>query len=258
MSDSWNPNQYEKFKNERSQPFFDLLDFIKPEKFASAIDLGCGTGELTRAMHDRFHPAFTLGMDSSPAMLAKAAEFSSHTISFAQDNIDAWEKPSSFDLIISNAALQWSPGHPALFARLKKSLRSGGQLAVQMPMNHDFPTHILSSAMSYEDRWKTALNGKVYDKPKTMLTVEDYASLLFKLGFKEQRVELKVYGHILQSREDVIEWVRGSMLTYFEKNMTAENYSAFLAEYRERLFAILPDEKPFFYPFKRIFIWARA
>ncbi|WP_413586968.1 methyltransferase domain-containing protein [Bdellovibrio sp. HCB274] len=258
MCDAWNPTQYEKFKNERSQPFFDLMDFIHPEKFASAIDLGCGTGELTRVMHERFHPSFTLGMDSSQAMLTKADEFSSASLSFAADNIDAWEQPSSFDLIISNAALQWSPDHPGLFKRLKNSLRTGGQLAVQMPMNHDYPTHLLSSAMSQEDGWQTALGGKVYDKPKTMLSVEQYATLLFKLGFREQRVELKVYGHLLESREDVISWVRGSMLTYFEKNMPAENYAAFLQEYRERLFAILPDDKPFFYPFKRIFLWARS
>lgn len=258
MSDSWNPNQYEKFKNERSQPFLDLLEFVKPEKFETAVDLGCGTGELTRLMHDRFSPASTMGMDSSEAMLAKTAAFQTENLKFAQGDIDIWEKPQGFDLIISNAALQWSPQHRDLFARLHRSLRRGGQLAVQMPMNHDYATHVLSSAMSHEDRWKKALGGKVYDKPKTMLTVEDYASLMFKLGFKEQRVELKVYGHVLESREGVIEWVRGSMLTYFEKHMGKEDFAAFLHEYQERLFKILPDDKPFFYPFKRIFIWGRA
>ncbi len=258
MSDSWNPNQYEKFKNERSQPFFDLLDFIKPEKFNTAIDLGCGTGELTRVMQDRFQPDSTMGLDSSEAMLAKTAAFASDQLKFIQGDIDIWEKPEGFDLIISNAALQWSPHHKDLFARLHRSLRRGGQLAVQMPMNHDYPTHVLSSAMSHEERWKKALGGHVYDKPKTMLSVEDYASLMFHLGFKEQRVELKVYGHILESREGVIEWVRGSMLTYFENHLSKADYAAFLNEYRERLFKILPDDKPFFYPFKRIFIWGRA
>jgi trans-aconitate 2-methyltransferase len=257
MSDSWNPTQYEKFKNERSQPFLDLLDYIKPENFETTIDLGCGTGELTRLMHDRFHPRATLGMDSSEAMLEKSQSFATESLKFIQGDIDIWEKPEGYNLIISNAALQWSPGHRDLFARLYRSLLPGGQLAVQMPMNHDYATHVLSTAMSHEDTWKKALRGHTYDKPKTMLTVEDYATMMHKLGFKEQRVELKVYGHILESREGVIEWVRGSMLTHFEKHMSKDDYATFLTEYRERLFKILPDDKPFFYPFKRIFIWGR-
>ncbi|WP_413580941.1 methyltransferase domain-containing protein [Bdellovibrio sp. HCB288] len=257
MSGTWNPNQYEKFKNERSQPFFDLLDFIKPDTFKEAIDLGCGTGELTRIMHDRFKPQQTTGMDSSGEMLAKTKSFSSADLNFLQGDIDVWEKPDAYDLIVSNAALQWSPGHRDLFQRLHRSLRPGGQLAVQMPMNHDYPTHVLSQAMSHEEHWKKALGGHTYDKPKTMLTVEEYANLIYKLGFQEQRVELKVYGHILPTREGVIEWVRGSMLTYFEKHMSKTDYADFLQEYQSRLFQILPDDKPFFYPFKRVFIWAR-
>ncbi|MBO9667828.1 MAG: methyltransferase domain-containing protein, partial [Bdellovibrio sp.] len=182
MSDSWNPAQYEKFKSERSQPFLDLLEYIKPEKFETAIDLGCGTGELTRLMHDRFHPKSTLGMDSSEAMLEKSRSFATDTLKFIQGDIDIWEKPEGYSLIISNAALQWSPGHRDLFARLYRSLIPGGQVAVQMPMNHDYATHVLSSAMSHEDTWKEALGGHTYEKPKTMLTVEDYATLMHKLG----------------------------------------------------------------------------
>ena len=90
-----------------------------------------------------------------------------------------------------------------------------------------------------------------------MLTAEQYSSLIFKLGFREQNVSVKVYGHELESREGVIEWVKGTLLTYFESRLSPESYQSFQDEFRQRLFEVLPDERPFFYPFKRILIWAR-
>lgn len=256
-SDSWNPQQYEKFKSERSQPFLDLLDYIQDENFKHAIDLGCGTGELTRIMHERFIPIDSVGMDSSDAMLAKSSAHAGNGLRFEKGNIDTWVAPEKYDLILSNAALQWNGNHPDLFARLFKSLAPGGQLAVQMPMNHDYPTHTLAHQMSTESEWKTKLGGETYEKVNTMLTPEAYASLLFSLGFREQKVTMNVYGHILESRAGVIEWVRGSLLTYFQSRLSPEDFQKFTAEFQERLFKILPDQKPYFYTFKRIFIWGR-
>ena len=126
-----------------------------------------------------------------------------------------------------------------------------------MPMNHDYPTHIIASQMSHEARWKARLKGQVYDKYSSLLSVEDYASLLFKLGFAEQNVSLKVYPQVMASREGVVEWVRGSMLTYFQSRLTPEDFSDFVSEFEERLFSVLPDDQPFFYPFKRVLMWAR-
>jgi len=124
-------------------------------------------------------------------------------------------------------------------------------------MNHDYPTHTLAKAMSHEPRWSQLLSTGPRDQDQIMLSIEEYAQLLFKLGFKEQKVFLRVYGHLLNSREEVIEWVKGTLLTYFKSQLSAENYEAFLIEFRERLFQILPDNKPFFYPFKRALIWGQ-
>jgi trans-aconitate 2-methyltransferase len=255
--DSWNPEQYEKFKNQRSAPFFDLMNFVLPVAGSKVIDLGCGTGELTAELHRYIGASETLGMDSSDEMLKKAEAFSSAGLHFAKGLIESWSAPGEYDVIFSNAALQWVGDHVALFTRLKDSLKPGGQIAVQMPMNHDYATHVIASAMSHEEPWLSKLKGQPYDKYKSLLSVEDYASLLFRLGFTEQNVSLKVYPQVIESREGVVEWVRGSMLTYFEARLTPDDFNRFIVEFKKRLFSQLPDDKPFFYPFKRILMWAK-
>ncbi len=253
---SWNPDVYEKFKNERSQPFFDLLNKVRPIPKGMAVDLGCGTGELTQILHQTIKADQTTGIDSSPEMLLKSKKFSGNGLEFTVENINSWNAKNKYDLIFSNAALQWCDNHPDLFKRLYEALTPNGQLAVQIPMNHDYPTHTLAAEMSREPKWNQLLHGEVYNKYDLLSSIEEYAHLLFLLGFKKQDVSLKVYGHVLDSREEVIEWVKGSMLTYFHSRLNEQDYKDFLKEYHERLFQILPDEKPFFYPFKRLFLWA--
>lgn len=125
-----------------------------------------------------------------------------------------------------------------------------------MPMNHDYPTHTLAAEMSMEETWFKALGNKEYKQQSHMFKAEEYSALLYDLGFKKQKVYLRVYDHILDSREGVIEWVKGTLLTHFQKNLPEPIYQLFLTDYRMRLFQKLPDKKPFFYPFKRLFIWA--
>jgi len=256
--EAWNPTQYDKFKAERTQPFFDLKELLEHCVKPRVVDLGCGTGELTAILHRDLHASETLGMDSSANMLEKAAAFTIPGLTFAQGDMDQWAAQNEFDIIFSNAAFQWSGlDHKVLFQRLRQALKDKGQLAVQMPFNHDYPTHKIAHEMSVEDPWRKLLKGDIYDKSKTMLTAEEYARLLFKLGFKEQKVFLRLYGHVLDRREDVIEWVKGTLLTHFQSRFSATEYSRFLEEYQSRLFKVLPDEQPFFYPFKRLLLWAR-
>lgn len=255
--DAWNPRQYDKYKTERSQPFFDLANLLAETSGPEVVDLGCGTGELTSELHRLLNAKSTLGLDSSEKMLESARVHEHGALHFRKGDIAAWQAPGRYDVVFSNAALQWCPGHQELFARLKGSLRPGGQIAVQMPMNHDYPTHLLATAMSREEPWNSLLNGETYDKSQHILRAEDYAALLFRLGFKDQKVLLRVYAHQMESRDDVIEWVKGSLLTYFRKRLSKEDNERFLADYRSRLFQQLPDETPFFYPFKRILIWGR-
>ena len=255
MSDPWNVAQYERFKRERAQPYFDLLALVKPRPDGRVIDLGCGTGELTRELHRGLAARQTLGVDNSASMLRDSAKFAGDGLTFAQSDITG-VSGGPFDLIFSNAALHWLEDHEALFARLWKMLAPGGQLAVQMPMNHDYPSHTVAEEIAARAPYSAALKGYVRKSP--VLAPEDYAALLFKLGAAEQNVQLRVYGHVLESSAGVVEWVKGTLLTDYEKRLTPELYARFLEEYSRELVARLGDARPFFYPFKRLLLWAQA
>jgi len=200
----------------------------------------------------------TVGIDSSDAMINKAKTFEAKNLSFVKENIVEWRTREVFDVVYSNAALQWCPEHVKVFSKIKESLRDGGQVAVQMPMNQDYPTHVIAAKMSEEEPWLSLLNQQKYSVQEFMQRPEQYAEMLFKLGFKKQKVFVQVYGHILESREEVVEWVKGSMLSFFMARLSEEKYGNFLNNFTEKLFKEIPDERPFFYPFKRIFIWAKA
>ena len=249
MGDRWNPQQYGRFAAERRQPFLDLLALIHPIPGGRAVDLGCGAGELTRALHERLGLAETVGLDTSPAMLAKARPLAGRGLRFEEGDITAFDPPRPFDLVFSNAALQWAPDHPRLLSPLARAVAGNGQLAFQVPANFDHPSHVAADETAAEEPFRSALGGSSH--PRHVLSPETYAALLDRLCFAEQTVRLQVYGHRLASRDDVVEWVRGSLLTDYEKRLSPE-LARFLDRYRERLFAMLPDERPFFFPFKRI------
>jgi trans-aconitate 2-methyltransferase len=250
MGDRWDPEQYGRFAAERRQPFLDLLALVHPIPGGRAVDLGCGAGELTRALHERLGASETLGIDSSPAMLAKAKALAGHGVRFEEGDIGAFAPARPFDLVFSNAALHWMPDHPRLLERLARAVAPGGQLAFQVPANFDHPSHVAAQETAGEEPFHGALGGVAH--PRNVLSPESYAALLDRLGFAEQSVRVQVYGHRLASREEVVEWVKGSLLTDYEKRLPSELFVRFLERYRERLFALLPDERPFFFPFKRI------
>jgi trans-aconitate 2-methyltransferase len=251
----WNPAQYAKYRDERAQPFYDLMALVQSQPDMRVVDLGCGPGDLTRELHVAMSARETVGVDNSPAMLEKAAAFAGEGLRFEDADLGTFSAPGAFDLVFSNAALQWSPDHPALLARLTACLAPGGQLAVQVPANDDAPSHTLAAVVASEAPFRESLGG--FTRISPVLAPEAYASRLHQLGYQQQTVRMQVYGHLLPSREDVIEWVRGTWLTDYQKRLPAEMWPPFLERYRELLFSQLPDDRPFFYPFKRILFWGR-
>lgn len=252
-SDCWNPQQYQKFSKERMLPFYDLIELIKEQKEMSVVDLGCGTGELTRILHDTMKAKETLGIDSSSVMLKESEKFRAPNIEFKLIDIDDFAPSEKFDLIFSNAALQWVPNHRELFKRLSGYLSEQGQIAIQMPANFDYPTHSIARDLAKEQPFRSELET---GREPSVLTMEEYAKILYSLGLKKQIVRMQVYPHILESTESVVEWVKGSLLTYYQSRLSEESFQLFLEKYREKLIAFLGDNKPFFLPFKRIFLWA--
>jgi trans-aconitate 2-methyltransferase len=249
---AWDPAQYERFKDERSRPFFDLLGLVTPVANGRVVDLGCGTGELTRALHHRVGAAETLGVDLSPEMLARSAAFAGEGLRFERGDAATFAATDAYDVVFSNAALHWIPDHPALLRRLTAALRPGGQLAVQVPANHDHLSHWVARAVAEE----LAPMSDVLP-PSSVLTPEGYATLLDDLGYQDQTVRLEVYGHHLASREEVVEWVCGTTLTPLRARLDDVAWHRFLARYRQALLPQLSDARPFFYTFKRILLWGR-
>jgi trans-aconitate 2-methyltransferase len=251
----WSPDQYARFRDQRSQPFFDLLGMVQPQPHMHVADLGCGTGELTQQMHRQLAAADTLGIDTSEAMLAKSSAFAGDGLRFERGDIRAFTPQAAYDLVFSNAALQWVPQHDQLFAQLYAALAPGGQLAVQQPCNGDHPSHATAVLVAAEEPFATALVGHRHHYGT--LLPEQYAVLLHHLGFTEQVVRVYVYGHELPSSTDVAEWTKGSLLTDYQRRLTPELYDRFLQRYQELLLAQIGQHKPYFYTFKRILLWAR-
>ncbi|HEX9982448.1 MAG TPA: methyltransferase domain-containing protein, partial [Thermoanaerobaculia bacterium] len=191
--------------------------------------------------------AQTLGIDDSAAMLARAAAAAGETLQFAKADIASFAPDETYDLLFSNAALHWVADHEQLLARLRGMLAPGGQLAIQMPANDDHPSHSVAAVL--------AVKHGATAHPDFLLPVERYATLLHELGFTRQHVRLQVYGHLLPSTADVVEWVRGALLTDYEARL-GERFGAFLEDYRTELPRVLGDERPFFYTYKRVLIWA--
>lgn len=252
MSSPWNPDQYHRFKNERSQPFFDLLSLVEPAPGGEVIDLGCGTGELTKVLHETVGAKSTVGLDSSETMLAKAHAHAGDGLSFESGDIAGFG--GAFDIVFSNAAFQWLNDHETLIPAIAAHVKPGGQLAFQVPANADHPSHLVAHAVAKEAPFAEALAGYVRTWP--VLAPERYAEILDELHFTSL-VRLQVYGHHLASSEGVIEWVKGTLLTDYERRMSPDMYQRYLTRYRERLLAEIGERSPYFYAFKRILVYGR-
>lgn len=252
-SDTWDPAQYNRFADEREQPFWDLAALVAPASAATVADLGCGDGRLTAALHHRLGAAHTLGVDSSASMLAAAASHVSDAVTFEHGDIGVWTAPRAYDVVFANASLQWVPDHAGVLRRLCAALRASGQLAVQMPTNADQPTHVVAAEVAAE-----LLDDPPLDPvAQNVLAPEAYAVMLDELGFTEQHVRLQVYAHHLGSSADVVEWVKGTTLTRLKDRLDAPEWERFVDRYRARLLSVIGERSPYFFPFKRILLWGR-
>ncbi len=243
----WNPEQYERFKEERRQPFRDLLTLIEHRPRMRMADLGCGTGEITRELHDHLGAEETLGIDNSETMLLKTSAFGGEMLRFEKGDIEAYVADHPFDLVFSNAALHWVPDHEKLITRLASFLTPHGQIAIQMPANDDHPSHVIAGHV--------AKSMGVEPRRDYLLPPEKYAQLFHHLGFKRQHVRLQVYGHELPSSRNVVEWVRGALLTDYEQRL-GDAWPRYLETYTTRLIEELGDVHPYFYTYKRLLLWA--
>ncbi len=247
----WDPERYHQFQAQRSAPFDDLMELVHVRPNLKVVDLGCGTGELTRRLADALPVSDVLGLDLSPEMLARAQSQADHGLRFEQG--DQADLRGTWDLIFSNAALQWSENHPQLIPRLFACLNDGGQLAIQVPSNHSHISHRLILEVSAQEPFRSALNG--WSRQPPVLSIEAYAEILFKLEAQEIVVFEKVYPHVLEDAGAIVDWISGTALVPYFERLPENLHSGFTKGILERLQVAAP-ESPVFYPFKRTFISA--
>jgi trans-aconitate 2-methyltransferase len=260
----WDPVQYGMFAAERAQPFWDLVDLIEvpPGGFGRSVDLGCGSGELTAAVTDKLAIEEMVGIDSSDAMLTAARESvgcGDDRLRFARGDVGKWTGRGDHDLVIANASMHWIPDHPEVLARWWAALAPGGQLAVQVPANADHPAHRIANQVAATEPFLSAFNSLPPPDPVALnvLPPEQYATVLDELGAADQHVRLQVYPHHLESVGAVVEWIKGSSLTRFTKLLDPVLGVQFVEAIRTRVVDTLGEQSPYFYPFKRILMWAR-
>ena len=255
----WDPVQYGLFAGERARPFAELLARVRAEQPAHVVDLGCGDGVLTATLLDRWPGASVVGVDSSPAMLAQAsARAVPGRLSFQPGTIEEWLPELPVDVLVSNAALHWLPGHPTLLRRLLAAVAPAGWLAVQMPANHNAPTHTELASLCRSPRWGDRLG--VYGRRDS--PVLDPAAYLALLVGSSQVIDVweTTYLHVLTGSDPVLEWVRGTALRPVLAALAGDQAAEadFLAEYGERLRAAYPvTPHGTVLPFRRIFVVAQ-
>jgi trans-aconitate 2-methyltransferase len=201
-----------------------------------------------------------LGIDSSSAMLAEANQYRGTGLDFVHGDIDAWTSDGDHDLVLANAALQWVPNHVEVLRQWTDALGPGGQLAVQVPANAYMPAHVVADEVAHREAFVSSfgLDGPPADPvAQNVLEPEQYASILYDLGYAEQHVRLQVYGHVLPTSRSVVDWVRGTTLTRFQRLLDVDIYAAFVAEYERALLAVIGDHSPYFFAFRRILLWGR-
>jgi len=251
---SWDPQQYLKFGGERVRPAQDLLARVAVDTPAEVVDLGCGAGNVTAMLRSRWPAAHITGVDSSDAMLERARA-AVPAVEWTRADIARWKPVRPADVIYSNAALQWLDDHHTLFPHLLAQLAGGGVLAVQMPAQHDAPSHRIGYDLARSPRWKDALAAHVR---RPILSAEAYYSLLRPLAASVD-LWFTEYVQALAGDNPVAEFTKGSFIGAWLAVLSPPDALAFESEYRASIARAYPPRADgvTLFPFRRFFIVAR-
>ncbi|MCY1000630.1 methyltransferase domain-containing protein [Myxococcus sp. MISCRS1] len=251
----WDPTQYTRFRDERKRPFFELLSRVDAESPSHVADLGCGTGDLTRVLSERWPQARVVGVDSSVEMVEEARRRpASAAVRFQVGDLADWRPEQPLDVLVSNAALHWLPDHATLMGRLVAKLAPSAVLAFQVPANFEAPSHRLVDEVRGLPRFASKL-APVRRRP--VETLERYESLLSDAGLSVDAWET-TYLHLLPGEDAVLQWLLGTTLRPVLAALGGEEGQAFVEELRPRLRQAYPAHArgtPFL--FTRRFVVAR-
>jgi len=236
----WNSDQYLIFKDERTRPSIDLVNRLNIEKPKKIIDIGCGPGNSTQVLAQRFPNAYILGVDNSSNMIKTAkGQYPNLQFKTCDANKDLAMLDNDFDVVFSNACIQWIPNHNQLLKNMIGLLKKGGILAVQMPMNHKEPIHKIISEVSTNEKWKSEfINPRIFYN----LTKSEYFDLLSEIS-SEFSIWETIYYHKLKSHNDIMQWYRGTGLRPYLDVLSDEKKKIFEQDIFERIIKEYPLQK---------------
>ena len=256
MTHTWDPGHYLTFADERGRPFVELVQRVDAAAPATVVDVGCGPGNLTALLTHRWPAASVLGLDSSTDMIA-TARANVAGIEFEVEDLREWvaADAAQVDVLVSNATLQWVPGHLDLLPALLARVAPGGWLAFQVPGNFGEPSHTIRTELAAEQRYAPHLQGVAVPSSHDPAT---YLDVLAGLGCTVDAWET-TYLHVLTGEDPVFTWVTGTGARPTLQALPDGLREEFAAEFRSRLAAAYPDRGyGVVLPFRRIFVVAQV
>jgi trans-aconitate 2-methyltransferase len=259
VSHTWDPDRYLTYADERGRPFVDLLARIDATDPRTIVDLGCGPGNLTALLADRWPDASVVGLDSSPEMIAAARAAEPRAVFDVADLRD-WQAPEPVDVLVSNATLQWVPGHLDLLPALVAQVAPGGWFAFQVPGNFDEPSHTIRDELAAEAPYAEHTSGvAVPSSHDPEVYLDALAGLAPTIDVSAVDAWETTYLHLLTGPDPVFTWVSGTGARPTLQALPDDLRPGFEAEFKRRLAAAYP-EHPYgvVLPFRRIFVVARV
>jgi trans-aconitate 2-methyltransferase len=249
---TWDPAQYSRFADDRARPFFDLVGRIHVSRPRRVVDLGCGPGNLTATLVQRWPNAHVLGIDSSAEMVRVARP--GDRLSFELGDINTYQAHGDVDVLISNAALHWVPEHLRLLRSWAGALPLGAWMAWQVPGNFQAASHRLLLELAGSPRWSRRL-ADVPRFDRVVVPAAEYADLLLNAGWSADAWET-TYQHVLNGPDAVLEWVRGTTLGPIRAVLHPDESEEFEEQYAELLREAYPPRSGggTLYAFRRIFV----
>ncbi|MDP3891153.1 trans-aconitate 2-methyltransferase [Nocardioides sp.] len=259
IAHGWDPDRYLTYADERGRPFVELVARVGATAPTRVVDLGCGPGNLTALLAERWPDAQVTGVDSSPEMIERAT--ADHPgVGFAVEDLREWlERTEPVDVLVSNATLQWVPGHRELLPALVRAVRPGGWLAFQVPGNFDEPSHTIRRELAADPRFASHTHGVAVPSAHDAAT---YLHDLAALGCEVDAWET-TYLHVLTGEDPVFTWVSGTGARPTLQALPGGVRDEFEAEFRSRLRAAYPPieyagQQAVVLPFRRVFVVARS
>ncbi|HET7349354.1 MAG TPA: methyltransferase domain-containing protein [Marmoricola sp.] len=251
---AWDPDRYLHYADERGRPFLDLVARVGAARPATVVDLGCGPGNLTVLLAERWPGARVLGVDSSAEMIAAAP--GDRGVEFAVGDLRSWRPPTpdGVDVLVANAVFQWVPGHLDLLPVLLGMVGPGGWFAFQVPANFDEPSHAIRAELAAEPAYAEHTVGVATPDAFDAAT---YLDVLRDLGCEVDAWET-TYLHVLTGEDPVFTWVSGTGARPTLEALPADLRRVFEADFKRRLRAAYPEhDGAVVLPFRRAFVVAR-